>query len=130
MHDWMLKGFARKPEKERAKKGGLLVYRAWGGSSSEWGSGFFSLEKPKSVLDAELRYNIADWGNKIHFVSTFKIKEGFEYYIGPVAHGKADLSIPATQVYITSPFFSQVDKPGSFEILKHDFYVISQEGNA
>jgi hypothetical protein len=75
--EWSSKGFASKPERRISPRGGLLIYRAWGSSSTEWGSGYFSLEKPASVLDAELRFNIADWGNGVHFVSTFRLKEGF-----------------------------------------------------
>lgn len=122
--DWKSKGFASKPEKHIAPNGGVLIYRAWGASSNEWGSGYFSLEKPQSVLDAELRFNIADWGNGVHFVSTFRLKEGFPYFMGAVAHGPKDISRPGTQIYVDSPFVIQVERVGSFEVLRHDFVVV------
>jgi len=56
--DCQSKGFALAPERRTAPRGGLLMYRAWGAGSREWGSGYFSVEKPASVLDAELRFNI------------------------------------------------------------------------
>jgi hypothetical protein len=58
--DWKAKGFASKPDYLMSPDGGLVVYRAWGASSSEWGSGLSSLEKPAAVLDAEFRFDIAD----------------------------------------------------------------------
>jgi hypothetical protein len=128
--DWRAKGFASEPEFRLSPPGGLLLYRAWGASSTEWGSGFFSLEKPTSVLDAELRFNIADWGNGIHFVSTFRLKEGFEYYVGPVAHGKRDVSRPGTQVYISGRLETKVERVTSREPLRHDVAVVQRTGNA
>jgi hypothetical protein len=128
--EWKAKGFASKPDYLMSPDGGLLMYRAWGASSSEWGSGFFSLERPASVLDAELRFNIADWGNSVQFVSTFRLKPGFFYYKGPVAHGEKDLSRAGTQIFIESPFVVQVEKVGSFAVLKQDFTVVQRAGNA
>jgi hypothetical protein len=82
------------------------------------------------VLDAELRFNIADWGNSVQFVSTFRLKPGFFYYKGPVAHGEKDLSRAGTQIFIESPFVVQVEKVGSFAVLKQDFTVVQRAGNA
>lgn len=127
---WESKGFASTPERKTAPQGGLLMYRAWGASSSEWGSGYFSLEKPTSVLDAELRFNIADWGNGVHFVSTFRLKAGFAYYVGPVANGGCDLSRRGTQVYVESPFVVQVERVGAMEVLRHDVSVVQKMGKA
>jgi hypothetical protein len=124
--DWKAKGFASKPDYLMSPDGGLVMYRAWGASSSEWGSGVISLEKPESVLDAELRFNIADWGNGVHFVSTFRLKPGFFYYKGPVAHGSKDLLLAGTQIFIESPFVIQVVKVGLFTILKHDVTVVQR----
>ena len=128
--DWRSKGFASKPEKRVSPKGGLLIYRAWGGSSAEWGSGYFSLEKPASVLDAELRFNIADWGNGVHFVTTFRLKEGFPYHVGPVAHAACDLSKKGTQIYLEPPFVTQVERLGKMEVLRHDVSVVQRGGSA
>ena len=127
--DWAQKGFAQAPVRAIGPKGGLLIYRAWGAASSEWGSGYFSLEKPQSVLDAELRFNIADWGNGIHFVSTFRVKEGVSYFVGPLAHGSRDLSKPGTQVFLESPFITAIERVGSFELLKHDVSVAPRAGH-
>lgn len=130
MHDWKAKGFARPPDDKVSPRDGVLVYRAWGGGSTESGSGFFSLEKPASVLDAELRFNIADWGNAVHFVSTFRIKPGFRYFSGPVAHGAGDLSRPGTQVFVEAPFIAKVEKIGAYEVLRHDVVVSQRAGRA
>ena len=130
MHNWEVKGFATPPDRKIAPTGGLLIYRAWGAGSSEWGSGFFSLEKPASVLDAEMRFNIADWGNGVHFVSTFRLKSGFLYFVGPVAHGKSDLFRSGTQVFVESPFVVKVERLGPFEVLRHDVSVIQRAGRA
>ncbi len=130
MVDWKSKGFADMPIRRISPEDGLLLYRAWGGTSGEWGSGFFSLEKPSSVLDAELRFNIADWGNQIHFVTTFRLKGGFEYFVGPVAHGKFDLSKTGTQIYLKSPFVIQLERVGTFDTLKQDVLVSQRAGNA
>ncbi len=123
-------GFASTPELKIAPKGGLLMYRAWGASNTEWGSGYFSLEKPTSVLDAELRFNIADWGNGIHFITTFRLKERFPYYVGPVAHGEHDLSRPATQIYLKAPWKFAVELVGQREVLRHDAFVVQRPANA
>jgi hypothetical protein len=106
-----------------------MLYRAWGAGSTEWGSGYFSLEKPASVLDAEMRFNIADWGNGVNFVSTFRLKEGFHYVVGTVAHGKGDLSRPSSQVFLESPFVAKIERVGAFEVLRHDVSVIQRTGS-
>jgi hypothetical protein len=107
-----------------------MVFRAWGASSSEFGRGFFSLEKPESVLDAELRFNIADWGNGVHFVSTFRVVAGFPYLVGPVAHGRRDLSRPGTQVFIEPPAETKVVLISSREVLRHNVSVSQRGGTA
>lgn len=127
--DWRAKGFASEPAFKLAPSGGLLLYRAWGASSTEWGEGYFSIEKPASVLDAELRFNIADWGNGIHFLSTFRLKEGFEYFVGAVAHGKRDVSRPGTQVFVEGNIRAKIDCIASRELLRHDVTVIQRAGN-
>ena len=129
--DWQSHGYATPPESLISPKdAGLTIYRAWGGTSSEWGSGYFSLERPSSVLDAELRFNIADWGNGVHFVSTFRLKPGFPYFKGPVAHGGQDLSRPGTQIYVTPDIRVKVDLVHSKLVLTHDVSVVSRTGHA
>ena len=129
-HDWAAKGFASQPERRVAPKEGVVLHRAWGAASSEWGSGYFSLEKPASVLDAELRFNIADWGNGVHFVSTFRLRSGFAYLVGPVAHGRRDLSRPGMQVFIDAPLATKLERVGTFEVLHHDATVSQRSGRA
>jgi hypothetical protein len=126
---WRSKGFGIAPVRKTAVNGGIMLYRCWGGRSEEWGSGYFSLEKPDSVSDAELRFNIADWGNEIHFISTFKLKEGFVYWLGPVAHGPRDLSRTGTQAFIEPPLQIKLELIIS-EVLKHDVFVAGRSGNA
>ncbi len=128
--DWKALGFAQAPTHTVAPLEGLVLYRAWGATSSEYGAGFFSVEKPESVLDAELRFNIADWGNGVHFVSTFLLQGGLPYLIGPVAHGSRDLSRPGTQVFVEPPVQNKVRLVRSRELLRHDVVVSLRPGNA
>jgi hypothetical protein len=120
--DWRSKGFARSPDVRIAGKDGLLMYRCWGGNSKQLGR-FFSSTKPTSVSDAELKYNIVDWGNGIRKVSTFRLKPGFSYFIGPVANGPRDLSIWAEQIYVEPPLEIKVEHE-QCEVLKQDFTVL------
>jgi hypothetical protein len=129
--DWKAQGFASEPKiTVNQDQAGLLLYRAWGNTSSEWGSGFFSLEKPSSVLDAELRFNVVDWGNGVHFVSTFRLKPNFPYYVGPVAHGPLDMSRTGTQVFVPPDIRIKMDIIKSKEILRHDVAIFTKIGNA
>ena len=121
--DWSSKGFARDPDPKVAGKEGVLMYRCWGANSQEWGTGYFSATKPTSVFDAELKFNIADWGNGIRHVSTFRLKPGFPYFIGPVAHGPRDLRITAEQIYVEAPLKIKMQLLQS-EVLKQDFSVV------
>lgn len=124
--DWSSRGFASVPTLRVSPGTGVTVYRCFDGTqSSEWGTGFFSLEKPESVIDAELRYNIVDWGNLVRFVSTFRIRAGHHYYVGPVAHGATDISRPAVQVYIEPPLRIKLELIRSRELLKQDAVVMS-----
>lgn len=127
---WVKHGFAEAPEHRVAGSSGLVMYRAWGGKSTEWGTGYFSLEKPDSMLDAELRFNIADWGNEIHFLSAFRLKHGFPYQVGPVAHGKSDLSRPGHQVYVVGPLHQKIVLIESKKVLRHDVVVVQRAGHA
>jgi len=135
--DWKGKGFGAAPEFKTAGPPGLLLYRCWGIrrktgpgerdfiGSEEWGR-YYAMEKPKSVLDAELRFNILEWDNGINFVTTFRLKQGFSYWVGPVAHGKKDMSIPALQVFIEGDIPLQqikCTKMQEAEVLHHDVWV-------
>jgi hypothetical protein len=137
LFDWKLKGFGAPPEPKAAGDGGVLLYRCWGAGSKEWGTGYFSLDKPTSVIDAELRFNIVDWGNAVTFVSTFRLKEGFLYWVGPVGHGPQDMSRPATQALvdvgglqrkeqIVQSLQTKLELIKHRELLKHDAYVVNQ----
>ena len=120
------KGFAGIPQLDKAPDGGVELFRCFDGvNSTEWGTGYFSLEKPESVVDAEMRFNIAEWGNLIRYVSTFRLKAGFHYYKGAVEHGPRDLSRAATQVYVEPPLAIKLELISSRELLKHDAVVIS-----
>jgi hypothetical protein len=130
LQNWHAKGFSAPPDQKTAPAKGLLIYRAWGEGSTEFGTGYFSLEKPSSVLDAELRFNIADWGNGVHFVSTFKMKAGSAYFVGPVAHGSRDLSRPGHQILLEPPIHLKVTLVRSREVLRHDVTVVQRSGRA
>lgn len=128
--NWRGRGFSTPPVLKLAPPQGLLIYRAWGDGSSEFGSGYFSLEKPSSVLDAELRFNIADWGNGVHFVSTFRMKPGVAYYVGPVAHRVGDIAKPGTQIFVEPLAQAKVTMVRSRELLRHDVTVVQRSGQA
>lgn len=133
--DWQSRGFAQAPERRVSGAGGVLLYRCWGErrpgvGSSEWGSGYFSVEKPASVLDAELRFNIVDWDNGVRFVSSFRLKPGFAYWQGPVAHGPQDLCLAGTQVFVEEPLAVKLDLLGPREVLRQDAFVSARDGHA
>ena len=133
--DWQSKGFASVPILRVSGGQGVMLYRCWGEraqrvGSTEWGSGYFSLEKPVSVLEAELRFNVVDWNNAVHFVSSFRLKPGFSYWLGPVAHGACDTSLPGWQVFVEQPLTVKLDLVSSREVLRHDVFVGARDGNA
>jgi hypothetical protein len=105
----------------------VIVYRCFDLSkraAQEWGTGFFSLEKPASVVDAELRLNIVEYGNLVRFVSTFRLLAGNQYWEGPIAHGQRDLRRPATQIYVEGPLRAKLELIRSRETLKPDAFVV------
>jgi hypothetical protein len=133
--DWRARGFSRDPVCRISPSAGLVLYRCWGArsasaGSSEWGTGYFSVEKPSSVLDAELRFNVVDWNNGLHFVSTFLLPGGFDYWLGPVLHGAADTHLPGTQVFVEQPLKSKLVLIRSTEVLRQNVSVSSRDGNA
>ena len=104
----------------------MLVYRCWGGQSTLWGNGFFSDQKPTSVLDAQLRFNIADWGNTIYFVSTFRVAPGVPYWIGSVFQHKASLARRALQIFISPPLPTKLQVVVAREPLRQDARMIGR----
>ena len=139
LEDWGDKGFGRAPILRSSPGGGLLLYRCWGKRSPgpyareydpEWGSGYFALSKPASVLEAEMRYNIVDWNNGVHFVSTFRLKPGFTYWFGPIGHGASDVHIADEQAYIEQPLKVKLDLVRSREVLPHNVFVSPHDGHA
>ena len=131
--DWRQKGFAQPPCLQIAGPDDL-IHRCWGYrtltlGSSEWGSGFFSIEKPLSVLEAELRFNIVDWNNGVNFVSTFRLKQGYGCWRGSVAHGKRDHALPGV-AYVQPPLQIKLQLVRSGEMLKHDVWVGPRDGSA
>ena len=131
---WSTKGFSGSPTLKTSPAGGMQIYRCWGGTSTEWGNpqggSYFSLHKPASALDAELRFNIADWGNQIQFVSTFLLSPGTQYWEGSVLHRKMDMSRPAAQVYVEGPVLSKMKVLVSTQPLTQDVWVSPRAGNA
>jgi len=131
--EWQLKGFAGIPERKVAEDKGLVMYRCWGGGSKEYPDwrkdGYFSPEKPSCVTDAELRFNIVDYGNMAYFLTTFKLTSKFLYYIGPVLHGDRvlhghrDVFIPASQIMVPHPVTVKIEFI-SRETLKQDRNVV------
>ncbi len=126
--NWSGKGFASAPEFRVAPSDGVLVYRCFDlthSADQEWGTGYFSLEKPESVVDAELRFNIVEWGNLVRFVSTFRLRAGYHYWAGSIAHGRGDLRRKATQVYLEEPLRVKLELIRSRELLKQDAFVVA-----
>jgi len=133
--DWRSKGFSQPPTLHVSSGRGVTLYRCWGErtagvGSSEWGSGYFSLTKPATVMDAELRFNVVGWGNGVHFVSTFLLRPGFGYWLGPVAHGILDVRLPGLQVFVEEPLSVKLQILRSRELLRHDVSVGPTDGNA
>ena len=64
----------------------LLVYRAEGGTSGNFGS-FYGLEKPQTTIDAEELANIFKWGNTAQKVVTYRVPKGTTVYMGRVKGG-------------------------------------------
>lgn len=135
--DWQGKGFGEQPTWLLSGERGVLLYRCWGlrtrdVGSSEWGCNdkpvYFSLEKATSVMDAEMRFNIVDWDNGVNFVSTFRLKPGFHYWQGSVAHGELDHSLPGTQVIVEQPVRVKLELIKSKEVLRHDVIVGPKDG--
>lgn len=123
-YDWKALGFASQPDYRVAPNEGVVLYRCWGATSTEIGNGFFSMERPVSVYDAELKFNIADWGNGIHWVSTFKLQSGFAYLVGSVAHRPGEPQRPAQQVWVEPPVQGKVLLLKPRELLRHDVVVL------
>ena len=133
--DWTKHGFGAPPFLKVSPAGGLLLYRCWGArspciGSTEWGTGYFALEKPASVLDAERKANIVGWGSGVHFVSTFRLRAGTPYWVGKVAHGRRDEAIPAQQVFVEPPLEAKLVLERSRELLTHDVVVGPRDGRA
>jgi hypothetical protein len=121
---WSTKGFWSPPPRQHAPESGMLVYRCWGGQSTMWGNGFFSDQKPTSALDAQLRFKIADWGNCIYFVSTFRVAPGVPYWIGSVFQQKASLARPALQIFISPPLATKLQVVVAREPLRQDAQIV------
>jgi len=82
----------------------------WVARHSEWGSGYFAPVKPASVRDAELRFNVVEWGNGLTFASTFRLTQGVTCWVGPIRHEPDDLSTPALQVFLESSFATKIER--------------------
>lgn len=125
---WSKLGFSSSPTLKAAPSTGLRVYRCWGGNSTEWGNpnggGLFALEKPSSVLDAELRFKIVEWGNRILFVSTFELLPNVKYWSGQIFHHQNDVSRPATQILVEQPLREKMRLLFSKEVLRQDVHVL------
>ena len=128
--EWRRGGFALPPLERVVGVSGLTVFRCWGGTSTELGSGYFSLQRPSTVSEAELRFNIVDWGNAIRHVSTFLMMPGTTYWIGPIQHGSQDMRLPAWQVYMRPPLAEKVKLLGSRLPLVQDVAVQLVAGRA
>ncbi len=129
-------GFAGRPRSLISPAGGLVVYRCWGFrdagvGSREWGTGYFSMVKPRSVLDAEVGFNLLNYDdqpgfgtNGINFVSTFRLLAGFAYWRGSIAGGIGD------QIFVEAPLGPKMLLVKSREVLRHDAFVSARDGTA
>ena len=128
-------GFSTQPAFLVSPAEGLEVYRCWGFrdagvGSGETGTGFFSLVKPSSVHDAEVRLNLLAYDdeprfgtNGIHRVSTFWLLPGFAYWKGSIAGGIGE------QVFVEAPLDVKLSLVES-EALRHDYVVGPRDGTA
>jgi hypothetical protein len=106
------------------------VYRVGGGPASLPLGSFFSPLKVDCVSEAELRFNIVDWGNRCYYLATYRVRAGAEMWVGKVAHAPADIANrSALQIYIDNPA-GKVDLVRDIQPLKQDLFVSPRAGNA
>ncbi|MBI5385968.1 MAG: tandem-95 repeat protein [Verrucomicrobia bacterium] len=86
---------------QRAAPTDMIVYRAEGGTSGNFGR-FFGTEKPVSAVDAEIMSNIMKHGNEVTTLVTYRIPKGTIIYEGRVAGGSGQ------QIFIPNPRASGV----------------------
>ena len=149
LHAWERKGFARSPE-YRISVGDELVFRVSGrriGEPGQWFSplecprfAFFEAEAfgaafnpPRSVLEAELRLNIALYGNRAFHLGTYRIRPDVGYWIGRVAHDARDdsrVDRTAIQIYFEYTAVGKVDRVKDFVPLRQDSLVYPSTGNS
>jgi len=125
---WDKKGFAEPPRSVIAK-GGEILYRVGGGPTNLALGGFFSPLKVDSVSMAELRLNIATWGNRCLYLATYRVKPGTRMWVGKIAHDERDLADrEAQQVFIEHPWFA-VELVKDVEPLRQDLFVSPRTGH-
>lgn len=127
--DWEKRGFAE-PPRYCVATGREIIYRVGGGPLNLPLGSFFSPLKVDSVSQAELSFNIVDWGNRCYYVATYRVCPGTEMWIGRVAHGRKDIADrSAVQVFIEGPI-GRVVLQRDVEPLKQDLFVGPRAGHA
>lgn len=71
--------------------------------------------EPASAAEAEMLYNIADYGNSITTVSKYLIPEGATVYMGKVAGGTG------VQVYLRNPIAEGVELISTKPLVQYGF---------
>lgn len=108
--DWAAEGFRAPPTCRFAARGQIL-FRAWGGGSSQQGSPertgvCFSSERPGSRAEAERLYAVFEWGNACRYVSDFHVPVGTTLWWGQVDPGDPRAQLGAgcgVQVFVENP---------------------------
>lgn len=89
MEWWSDYGFDAEPD-TRVSDGTVLVYRAYGGMSNQYGDYVIVprmpglLQSRMTADELEMELNIALWGNTIERISEFRILPCVGYIVGPI----------------------------------------------
>jgi hypothetical protein len=105
--DWREEGFQLPPTRLTLSRRTVL-YRVWGGMSSEAGNPqrpgvCLSFEAPTTRREAEGLFSVFEWGNSCRFVTAFEVASGATVYIGrahPGDYFQSALGAPGSQVFI------------------------------
>lgn len=122
--NWKDEGFSSEPKQVRLSHR-VVVYRAWGGTSQEFGNPLgagvcFSFDKPQTRLQAEGLFAVWEYGNACRFLTEFQIFPGTTVYIGKVDPGDFydhGLGVPGSQVFVETGDKAFVHKIGQHTLI-------------
>ena len=105
--DWRAEGFHGPPVR-LVLPHRTVLYRVWGGASSEHGNPTrpgvcLSFEALATRREAEGLFSVFEWGNSCRFLTAFEVAAGATAFIGRAHPGdffQSVLGAPGTQVFI------------------------------